>query len=269
LKVLTELDLREKLRDIGSVKSYTVPRDTILTPAARSFLNDKRIQLVFSTKDSNAVNSGQGNNSNKGNNSNSESDSNEGRGGKFVYLPTGMRGDEKPESFTHLVGNKLVPKTHPQIKFRGKIDSLESYIIIGQIIAEKLKMKKLAEDLGQILGVVRNLMRAAVLSEPMEEVKLFGMSEDDIKKISHNPKKFAGTEHFMPAYEMGEMMAWLNLIRAQIRESELAACEAFFDEMNGPEREDIIKTLNRLSSAAYVLMCWLKAGKYRKTGEWL
>ena len=57
-------------------------------------------------------------------------------------------------------------------------------------------------------------------------------------------------------------MAHLNLVRTQVRETELAAVEAFFDPTKGPEREDILTALNRLSSAVYVMMCRLKAGKY-------
>ena len=61
-------------------------------------------------------------------------------------------------------------------------------------------------------------------------------------------------------------MAHLNMVRTQVRETELAAVEAFFDPTEGLQREDIIKALNRMSSAVYVMMCRLKAGKYESQG---
>lgn len=70
----------------------------------------------------------------------------------------------------------------------------------------------------------------------------------------------------MPSQEMGEMMAYLNLVRARVRQTELAAVEAFFDPAEGLIREDIIRGLNRMSSAVYIIMCRLRAGKYDGRG---
>lgn len=38
---------------------------------------------------------------------------------------------------THLHGNVLVPKTHPQIAFRGMLDSLEAKIMSLQVVASE------------------------------------------------------------------------------------------------------------------------------------
>jgi ethanolamine utilization cobalamin adenosyltransferase len=100
----------------------------------------------------------------------------------------------------------------------------------------------------------------------LEEFTLIGLTEQEIREISHNPKKTLGIPHFMPTHEMGEMMAELNLVRTQVRETELAAVEAFFNPTKGLQREDIVKALNRMSSAVYVIMCRLKAGKYENQG---
>ena len=37
--------------------------------------------------------------------------------------------EEKPEEMTHLRGNRLVPKTHPRIRFRGQLDSLMAQVL--------------------------------------------------------------------------------------------------------------------------------------------
>ncbi|MGB3964820.1 MAG: hypothetical protein WBL09_10020, partial [Tepidanaerobacteraceae bacterium] len=48
VKVITELDLRSDLKNLGDITTYRVPPGTILTPAAKSFLNENKIELVFS-----------------------------------------------------------------------------------------------------------------------------------------------------------------------------------------------------------------------------
>lgn len=53
VKVLTEIDLRTNLKKLGPIATYKVPSGTILTPAARSYLSENKIEIVFS--DENAV----------------------------------------------------------------------------------------------------------------------------------------------------------------------------------------------------------------------
>lgn len=263
MKVLTEIELRSELKKMGPVASYMVPPGTILTPAARSYLSENKINIVFADKlaqkDEKSREAGVDENIPK-----DSKQTKEAFEPKFLLLSARAKISDKPETFTHLHGNKLVPKYHPRIKLRGKIDSLEANLIMAQVHAEKSKLPNLAKDLQEILDAARSIMRAEVLSEPLVDKTIFGLSEDEIREISHDPKKSIGINHFMPSHEMGETMAILNLVRTQIREAEIAACEAFCDKLEGPEREDIIRLLNRLSSAIYVMMCWLKAGRYYK-----
>ncbi len=259
VKVLTEIDLRTNLKNMGSVTTYRVPSGTILTPAARSFLSENKIDIVFSDDEKVGPEEVK-----KDFKQDSKPDSKDEavKKPKYLLMGAGVRTDKKPEAYTHLYANNLVPKCHPRIKLRGKIDSLEAYIINAQVKAKALKMENMVSDLGEILTLARNILRAEVLSEPLNEFVLFGLTEQDIREISHNPQKNLGVSHFMPSYEMGEMMAQLNFIRTQVRETEIAAIEAFFDLTEGLQREDIVKALNRMSSAIYVMMCRLKAGKY-------
>ncbi len=258
MKVLTEMDVRNELRKGGHIQRFVVPPGTIVTPAALSYLNENKIELVYGEIESGVS---QGEKTKK-----DERTEEFKPPGRFELLSVGLRVDEKPENFTHLSGNKLVPKTHPRIKFRGKLDSLEAQIIWAQTQMAKAGWKEVVAHLEEVLSVIRKILRAEVLSEPIEDFQLFGLSYEDIREISHFPKKFIGVDHFMPSCEMGEVMAYLNLIRAQIRECEISACEAFYDEFEGAIREDILKALNRLSSALYVMMCWLRAGRYSKGG---
>jgi ethanolamine utilization cobalamin adenosyltransferase len=54
------------------------------------------------------------------------------------------------------------------------------------------------------------------------------------------------------------MALQLNFLRTQIRETELAAVNAF----KQTEDYGIVQALNRLSSAAYLMFCRVLAGSY-------
>ena len=71
--------------------------------------------------------------------------------------------EEKPEHMTHLYGDVLVPKNHPRILLRGKMDTLESELILCQ-----LADKSLEGPVGEILGLARQIIRCEVLGEPLK-----------------------------------------------------------------------------------------------------
>ena len=162
---------------------------------------------------------------------------------RYVGLDGGYY-DEKPEHMTQLEGNILVPKTHPRIPFRGKLDTLQA-----QVILLALEEPELKEPLTEILEFLRRMLRCEVLGEPFSFGTLFGMPEDKLRRISQLPQKYLGTPHFMPGPEDGKTLARLNVFRTQAREAELLAAAAF-----PSGREDILRGLNRLSSAVYILM---------------
>ena len=58
----------------------------------------------------------------------------------------------------------------------------------------------------------------------------------------------------MPEAADGPVMAQLNLARCAAREAELAAAAAFIGPHGQVTRGDLIKAMNRLSSAIYLLM---------------
>ncbi|WDU82155.1 hypothetical protein [Caloramator sp. Dgby_cultured_2] len=89
---------------------------------------------------------------------------------------------------THLYGNRLVLKDHPRIILRGKLDTLQAKILEVQVAASKNKMEKLVEDLDEILKFVRSILRAEVLEEKLEDMKLLGLDEEQLREMSQNPK---------------------------------------------------------------------------------
>ena len=182
---------------------------------------------------------------------------------KFIDYETGAYYMEKPEHMTHLHDNVLVVKNHPRILFRGKLDSLQSLIVLDQaIIAETEGNHKIIKDLSEILGILREMMRCDVFEEELKSDKILGLTHSELRERSHNPMKFYQIEAMtLPDYTMGKTYALLNQLRSSIREAEVAAAEAFLAGTKCT-RKDIIEVLNRLSSSLHIMMCMYLSGLY-------
>jgi ethanolamine utilization cobalamin adenosyltransferase len=171
--------------------------------------------------------------------------------------------ETKPEHMTALRGHLLVPKDHPLIALRGAIDSLEATILKAQVAFRRLGLDKGVAELGEVLAYVKAILRAEVLTEPLEEMPLFGLDAAELRRQSHHPREFFGIGHFFTTVDDGEAVVLLNELRTGARHVELVAYDAFKGADGRPcEREDIILALNRLSSAFYLMMFKAKLGKY-------
>lgn len=165
-------------------------------------------------------------------------------------LLSGGFAEEKPEHMTHLNAEFLVSKTHPRIRFRGAMDTLEAELLLCQAEADGLPK----EQIGEILTLARNILRWEVLEEPVQEERLLGLTQDQLRERSHRPQDFYGQPHFMPQHTDGRLLLQLNMARCKARAAELAAAEAFCDRDGRVTRVDILMALNRMSSALYLLM---------------
>ena len=262
VKAITEDILRLELRN-AQPDTYYIPEGKILTPAAREYLQQRKIKIgrEGAPKETSAVTpkvvatqvlpmpqveTGA-----------------EGPRPKFVDFVTGAYYMEKPEHMTHLYGNVLVVKNHPRILFRGKLDSLQALIVTAQTAIFEGGKQKLVDDLGNLLDILREMMRCDVLDEAFQNETIIGLTHAELRERSHNPKKFYGIQQMvLPDYTMGKDYALLNQVRTAVRETEVAAAEAF-REGTKYTRGDIIEELNRLSSAMHIMMCMYLAGQYR------
>lgn len=245
--ILTENDLRSHPPAPGA-RQYQVEEGTFVTESARSWLEKRDIQLVILPK---------------GRMCGGMSRTPLPDRGSRTYLDaaTGLPlGREKPEEMTHLRGNLLVKKSSPRIAFRGKLDSLEAAILEAQALAHRQNAPAVRDGLGEVLEQVRLVLGAEVKDQPLEEVSILGMDQARLRQVSHNVKGAFGIDHPIPSWEMGELALRLNTLRTQVRETELAAAVAFEAPGETP-RPDIIRALNRLSSAVYILFCKLLAEK--------
>lgn len=255
MKVITEQLLREELR-ASEPEIFYIPEGKILSPAAREYLQQRKIKIskekapaVVATPVppmpviAAAV---------------------EAPRPKFVDYETGAFYMEKPEHMTHLHGNVLVPKNHPRIVFRGKLDSLQALFVLNQaIIQEGGGSQKLLEDLSGVVHVLREMMRCDVLDEPFYNNRILGLSHAELRERSHDPMKFFQIKQMvLPDYTLGKEYALLNQLRTAVRETEVSASEAF-REGKKCTRSDLIEELNRLSSAMHIMMCMHLAGLYK------
>lgn len=252
MNVLTEDVVRAqfKNKNLKNFKIYNVYKDEILTPSAKSFLIENNVEINYiKGMKSDAIGI--------------EDDTFVNNKEDLKYETIfGIKTDVKPEYMTHLYGNVLVFKDNKRIVFRGRLDSLESKILEVQIICDKNKNSKLVEDLQEILKFVRNILKCEVLNEPVPQIVLQGLTEEKLREMSHYPQKYFGLGHEAPEYSMGEIVVALNSLRSCIRETELYAYKAFKDEYGKVEREDIIKSLNRLSSLLWIMIYKFRTGKY-------
>ena len=225
----SEENVRANIRNRDGRRVFYLQSGDTLTPSARDWLQRERIDILSA----------------------------QSARPEFHTLENGAVFAEKPEHYTHLRGNILVPKTHPIIAFRGAMDSLQAELLLAQQAAPE----HLRKDIGEILTLARNILRWDVLEEPAQLDKLCGLTPAQLRSHSHFPQDHYGQPHFMPAYTDGPALLQLNRARCAARTAELAGALAFTDKNGVCLRGDLLQALNRMSSMLYILMIQLKAEK--------
>lgn len=221
----TEETVRDNIRTREGKRVFFLQKGDTLTPGARDFLTRERIEVRPAE---------------------------EAKIEEYVLLSGGYV-KVKAEHLTHLQGNILVSKDHPRIVFRGEMDALQAEILLCQV-----EIPQVREELGEILALARQILRCDVLEEPLEEKKLCGLTQEELRSHSHRPQDYYGQPHFMPEWGDGMQILKLNRLRCSVRSAERKALEAFRDREGKPMRTDILQALNRMSSMVYILMVKLK-----------
>ena len=211
-----EETVKANIRNRQGQRVFYLRDGDTLTPSARDFLARERIEILPAEQ---------------------------AKPEEYV-LENGAVFREKPEHYTHLRGNILVPKTHPVIAFRGAMDTLQAELLLAQ---QACKEKQ--TELEEILTLARKIIRWDVMQEQAVLDRLCGLTEQQLRQHSHDPQKYYGVAHFMPAVTDGPAILHLNKARTAARAAELAAAHAF-----GDGRNDLLQALNRMSSMLYLLM---------------
>ena len=257
--MITEAYLREELRGCEP-KEYRVPEGKMLSPAAREYLQQRKIKIAKAGAPGSGAPAP----------SRAQSPAVpvtpvSTAGAKYLDDETGAFFAEKPEHMAQLTGNVLVPKWHPRIVFRGKLDSLQAQVVLLQAtLQESGGNSRLIEDLNEILLSLREIMRCDALGEPYQNRTFLGFDHAGLRERSHNPAKYFQVKQMVPPdYTMGKVYALLNCLRTAVRETEVAAAMAFREGRKCTQPE-ILEEFNCMSSAVHVMMCMYQAGMYGK-----
>ncbi|MCL4515856.1 MAG: cobalamin adenosyltransferase [Firmicutes bacterium] len=258
-KLVTEAELRALLKE-GPLPRLVVSPGTLVTPAAVQFIKDWKMEVVSGEEHSMNLSAGGGFSGDRQNGAPAVSYTCRHCGGTLA---------EKPEHFTHLRGQSLVRKDHPRVRLRGKLDTLQAFLIEAQVAAgtegqgQGHGQAGLIADLEELLQYTRRVLAAEVKEAPFEEIRLMGLNAEEIRRHSHYPKDYYGVDHLLPGYQHGLVLSKINLARTLAREAEIVAVEAFVDSDGRVAREDLLRALNRLSSALYIIACRLVGGHYQ------
>ncbi len=252
MQVITEEAVRQMVYKQKLTEIAVAPKDFISVEAVR-YIREKGLKIVSSgmpaDKSWPAVNS------------DIRPASANGKNPRLNDAVTGRIYDEKPEHMTHLHAKVLVPKNHPRIVLRGKLDSFEAELVVAMVRAKAESRQRLVADLNELLSLARRILAAEVTEKPLEEQPLLGLDSTGLREASHNPQARFNRGHILPSEALSLTGATLNLFRTRVREVELAAMDAFW-QGGKIERSDLIKALNRMSSACYIMMFFELAGRY-------
>lgn len=230
MAVFTEESAKANVRNLDGKRVFFLAEGNHLTPSAREWLRKEHIEILSGPVPANPE----------------------------YRTIAGALLKEKPEHMTHLRTGVLVDKTHPRIRFRGGIDSLEACLLLTGQQALSEGRKAMVGQLQELLDTVRNMIRCEVLEEPITCKQLCGYTMDQLREFSHRPELHFEQPHFMPSFTDRKLLLDLNSLRTQLRQTELLACEAFQDRDGGITRRDLIQLLNRMSSLIWIMMIQLK-----------
>ncbi len=167
------------------------------------------------------------------------------------------------KAYTDLNAKDKIFKGDIQIRFRGEIDDCIAHSLYLQSLSKNEKVHIWLHAIRSILG---NIMAATAMDFQIKTFEIDGLSAEIIHKYSHNPLKHIGHDHIVPAFEHGEECIRINTLRTKIRLLENTAFNIYTVNKE-IERPDILSTLNRLSSACYVLMIMLLLDKANNTSK--
>ncbi|MDR0378723.1 MAG: ethanolamine utilization cob(I)yrinic acid a,c-diamide adenosyltransferase EutT [Candidatus Accumulibacter sp.] len=253
------------LREHGAMAAgvcLRLPPGAVLTPAAQSLVAERRLRLVYD----------------EGDGVNAASSVVEAAARPRVHPLTGKeRGarppaaqcslcrqavGEKPDALTHLDADRLVPKNDVRIRFRGRLDSAIACAVWLQAEWEAARQgeaadavsARLEQGLGDVRSALGDVLRAEVTGDPLPPLRMGPFDEEAIHRVSHDPWRYLGHDHVVPEVSQGLFAARLNLLRTTIREAEVGAAEIYIGRDFEVARPDLMRGLNRLSSAVYILM---------------
>jgi ethanolamine utilization cobalamin adenosyltransferase len=255
MAIVTEAELREQIRRPSRGLRVVVPAGSTFSPSAEDFVRSWQLQVEYVRAPSPSPRQ-------RGSREQSDRPAWD-RPGDFpvrlegevpVCVTCGARVTAKPDHLTQLDPVHFAPKTSPRIRLRGKLDTVHAMALLAGSRARAQGLGDLAAHLESVAAYSREILSAEYAARPAARLEIAGLDEDQLRAVTHDPVRALGLEHLVPDTSDDEILLWLNWLRCEVREAELAALEAFpSDPETGPARASIAHGLNRLASAVYYL----------------
>ncbi|MCX7852506.1 MAG: hypothetical protein N2383_06940 [Caldilineales bacterium] len=265
MTILTEAELRNRIRQPRKGETLTVPPGTRFSPAAADFIKHWQILVVYA--DAVAAEPSPEPEPPPATTARPAWD----KPGTFPVrlegeLPRcvscGMPVKPKPEHLTQVDAGHFAPKNTPRIRFRGKLDTLHAVCMLVAARAAAVNLPQLAEYLHTLAAYCREILSAEYNNREVAPIALAGLDEAALRQATHDPKTALGIEHIVPGPDDHEILHWLNFLRCLAREAEIAALDAVAPVPGYTLlHPSLAQAVNRLSSAVYYLELLFKAGK--------
>lgn len=254
--IVTEEGLREQLRHPRQGASVSVPAGATLSPAARDFVAQWRLDIQ-ETNPTDRPQPAHG----------AHTGTSWNRPSAFTFDPEtrpvctscGSEVSDKPEGMTQLNACHLAPKTHPRIRLRGRLDSLQALTLVIAAKARDVGDRQTAARLDTLAAYLRELLAAEYQEREAAPLELDGLDAAAIRRATHDPRSTLGVDHLAPESTDPGTLLECNWLRTQVREVELVAVETFPDP-HDPYGYSLVHALNRLSSAVYYVALAQAAG---------
>ena len=244
MAVITEAHIRSAYRK-AKFTSYSVNPGDKITPAARDFLLDRKIEIVEDGQE------GKKSDTRKHKHLKLVETAPEPRPEpEFVCDATGGTYHRKPVHMTVLDDNRLVQKWDRRIVLQGQLDLFQADILMAQIECLKEGSNELYALLQKVLTGVRAIFMAWFTGKPIPPEDVTGMSTEELQKALKALHKNKNLQ--LIDASMGKIAVTMNWLRTRSRELEIAAINCC-RRGGGVEREDIIQAINDLSDLIYLL----------------
>lgn len=266
--VVTEADLRDRIRRPVHGQRVEVPADARLSPAAQDFVQAWGLELVrvpAAPGAASSVTAGAREAPHTG-----ERRPHWDRPGEF---PVVLSGDpprcevcdqpvtRKPSHLTQLDAERFAAKTNPRVRLRGKVDTVHALTMLAAARARDRGRNELAAELDTFAAYCREIQSAEYQGREAAPLALAGRDETDAHAATHDPDAALGIGHVVPDESDDEVLHWLNLLRCEAREAELAGLDAYPPSQADAVAHSVTHALNRLSSGAYLLVLLVRAGE--------
>lgn len=255
MPIITEAELRDRVRQPQLGMRLSLPRGTMFSPSAADFVKQWHIEVVYEDPTSVAREAGLADRADW----DKPSVFPVNFAGEIPHCITcGSQLKNKPEHMTQLNNTIFAPKNTDRIRLRGKIDTLQSLCLLVGALAKEKSSTWLADLLDSLAAYCREMMSAEYNERPVQPLTIDGLDEAQLRKVTHDPQANLGLPHLAPGSSDSILLLYLNFLRCTARETELSVIDCFGGEGGGKDPFGLVQAMNRMSSAVYYLELLVK-----------